>query len=167
VGAGEKRRTETSLFFNDKFFEGSASVNQYSQTVLDALLSAVDNQEEAVALEVGGFFLPSLCFLLKKTLPKAMTGLARVFDLVEESRVAPVLVNLCNRVRPSFENSNPKMRAAAFTLFGTLWHFGQKSARDVFYAQIHANLALLLLHVNDESADVKVLDSSAFFFLWL
>ncbi len=27
-------------------------MNQYSQTVLDALLSAVDNQEEAVALEV-------------------------------------------------------------------------------------------------------------------
>ena len=84
-----------------------------------------------------------------------MTGLARVFDLVEESRVAPVLVNLCNRVRPSFENNNPKMRAAAFNLFGTLWHFGQKSARDVFYAQIHANLPLLLLHVNDESNDVR------------
>jgi hypothetical protein len=85
-----------------------------------------------------------------------MTGLARVFDLVDENRVAPVLVNLCNRVRPSFESANPKMRAAAFHLFGTLWHFGQKSARDVFYAQIHTNLALLLLHVNDESNDVKV-----------
>lgn len=75
--------------------------------VLDALLSAVDSNEEAVSLE-------------------AMNALAKVFELVDESRVSPVLVNLCNRVRPSMEADNPKMRAASFNLFGTLWHFGQK-----------------------------------------
>jgi hypothetical protein len=79
-----------------------------------------------------------------------------VFDLVDEARVAPVLVNLCNRVRPAMENQNGKMRAAAFQLFGSLWHFGQKGARDVFFAQIHANLPLLLLHTNDENQDVRL-----------
>ncbi len=69
-------------------------VNKYSQTVLDALLSAVDSQEEAVALE-------------------AMTGLAKVFELVDESRVSPVLVNLCNRVRPAMESPNAPMRYTA------------------------------------------------------
>lgn len=115
---------------------GVEMVNRYSQTILDALLSAVDSQEEAVALE-------------------AMNGLAKVFDLVDENRVAPVLVNLCNRVRPAMESTNGKMRAAAFNLFGTLWHFGQKGARDTFFNQIHANFPLLILHCNDEEDEVK------------
>jgi hypothetical protein len=45
-------------------FAGSASVNHYSQTVLDALLSAVDSNEEAVALEVKtSHFLFFVCAL--------------------------------------------------------------------------------------------------------
>lgn len=45
--------------------------------------------------------------------------------------------------------------AAAFNLFGTLWHFGQRSAKEIFYNQIHANLPLLLLHCNDEAEPVR------------
>jgi HEAT repeat protein len=122
---------------------GADMVNRYSQTILDALLSNVDSQEEPVSLE-------------------AMTGLAKVFDLVSEEKVAPILVNLCNRVKPAFEAQTPSMRAAAFQLFGSLWHFGQKGAKDVFYAQIHNNLPIMLLHLNDESDEVKASVKRAF-----
>ena len=117
---------------------GVEDVNKYATTILDALLTSIDDQNEILAME-------------------AMNGLAKVFELVDEERVAPVLVNICNRIRPAFSKKNPEIRSSAFNLFGTLWHFGKERAKDVFYEQIHSNLPLLILHTNDE--DKKVVKS--------
>lgn len=51
--------------------------------------------------------------------------------------------------------TNDAIRAAAFTLFGALWRFGQDSAADVFYEQIHSNLPSIVLHINDDSVKVQ------------
>lgn len=114
---------------------GIEDVNKYGTTVLDALLTSIDDQNEIIAME-------------------SMNGLAKVFELIDEERVAPVLINICNRVRPAFAKKNPEIRSASFNLFGTLWHFGKDRAREVFYEQIHSNLPLLVLHTNDEHPDV-------------
>lgn len=114
---------------------GAVEANKYAPTVLDALMSSIDDADETIAME-------------------AMRGLSKIFDLVEESRIAPTLVNICLRIRPAFEKPNPKIRAASFSLFGSLHRFGAGQASYIFNEQIHSNLPALILHLNDESPDV-------------
>ena len=109
---------------------------RYAPTIIDALVSSIDDQDEVTAME-------------------SMLGLSKVFGVVDESRVAPILVNICHRIRPAFEKNNDDIRAASFTLFGSLWRFGRESAADAFYEQIHANLPSLILHVNDDNPKVQ------------
>src|SRR6185437_15005344 len=115
---------------------GAAEANKYAPTVLDALMSSIDDADESISMD-------------------AMRGLAKVFDLVDESRVAPTLVNICLRIRPAFDKPNDKIRSAAFTLFGSLYRFGSGQAAHAFNEQIHHNLPSLLLHLNDDNADVQ------------
>jgi len=115
---------------------GPEEANKYAPTVLDALMSSIDEINEVNAMQ-------------------AMNGLAKIFELVEEQRMAPVLVNICNRIRPAFDKENDDIRSAAFNLFGSLYRFGSGSARDAFYEQIHNNLPSLLLHLNDSNETVR------------
>lgn len=115
---------------------GAEEVNRFSSTVIDALMCAIDNPDLALAME-------------------AMNGLARVFELVDEKCVAPILVNICHRVRPAFEKDNDEIRAASFQLFGTLHRFGNDVGAQIFYEQIHSNFTTLFLHVNDPNEDVR------------
>jgi hypothetical protein len=116
---------------------GKHMVDKYATTILDALVSYIDNADEVLAME-------------------SMNGLSKVFELVDESRVAPTLINLCHRIKPAFEKSGDEMRAASFTLFGTLARFGQDElAVDPFFEQIHMNLPAVTLHINDTNADVQ------------
>lgn len=115
---------------------GSAQVNQYASTILDALMSSIDDENDTVAME-------------------AMNGLSKVFAMVDEARIAPIIVNICHRIRPAFEKQHDEIRSAAFNLFGTLYRFGQTSAFDSFYEQIHNNLPFLIVHANDEHQPVR------------
>jgi len=110
--------------------------NMYASTVLDALLSSIDDPNETIAME-------------------AMNGLSKIFAIVEESRMSPILVNICHRIRPAFDKENEQIRAASFTLFGSLYRFGTGYAGDAFYEQIHNNLPSLVLHMEDDSTLVK------------
>jgi maestro heat-like repeat-containing protein family member 1 len=78
-----------------------------------------------------------------------------VFELVDERTVAPILVNICHRIRPAFEKSHDEIRKASFQLFGTLNRFGNNQGAAVFYEQLHNNLPCLYLHVNDPSEQVQ------------
>ncbi|KAL6063739.1 HEAT repeat domain containing protein [Balamuthia mandrillaris] len=110
---------------------GKDEVDRYAATILDALVSCVDSADEGLCMA-------------------SMDGLAKVFELIDEGRVAPILVNLCQRIRPAFENPKDEIRSSAFTLFGTLSRFGQYStAVDPFFEQIHHYLPSLVLHMND------------------
>jgi len=115
---------------------GQEETNRYAQTVIDCLVSSIDDVDEVIAME-------------------SMMNLSRVFEVVDEARVAPILVNVCLRIRPAFDKTNDDIRSAAFTLFGTLWRFGQHSAADPFYEQVHFNLPSLVVHVQDDSPKVQ------------
>lgn len=115
---------------------GLDQANTYASTILDALMSSIDDSNETIAME-------------------AMNGLSRVFEMVEEQRMAPVLVNICHRIHPAFDKENPEIRSAAFTLFGALHRFGGGSAKEIFYEQIHNNLPSVVLHVNDDNQSVR------------
>jgi len=116
---------------------GKAMVDKYATTILDALVSYIDNADEVLAME-------------------SMAGLSKVFELVDENRVAPTLINLCHRVKPAFQKANDEMRSASFTLFGTLSRFGlNDQALDAFFEQIHMNMPSVLLHINDTNEEVQ------------
>jgi len=117
---------------------GQIEVDRYGPTIIDALMCSIDDQDQVIAME-------------------AINGLSKIFELVDESRVAPILVNICHRIRPAFDKPNDNIRAVAFTLFGNLWRFGtQKSpACDLFNEQIHNNLPAIIVHLKDDSNEVQ------------
>jgi len=99
-------------------------------------MCSIDDPDETIALE-------------------AIGGLSRVFELVDEARVSPILVNICHRIRPAFDKGNDNIRTVAFALFGNLWRFGRGRGGDVFFEQIHNNLPALVLHLQDDSPAVQ------------
>lgn len=62
----------------------TCKANKYAPSVLDALLTSIDDHNESIAME-------------------AMNGLAKIFSIVEESRISPIIINICNRIRPAYE----------------------------------------------------------------
>jgi len=115
---------------------GKVEVNKFSSTILTAMMSGLDGPSDNIALE-------------------ALRGLDKVLNVVDETSVAPILVNLCLRIRPAFEKLNDEIRAAAFELFGGLSKFGRDTAQDIFREQIHDSLVSFLLHTNDDNHLVR------------
>ncbi|GAB6030522.1 HEAT repeat [Chamberlinius hualienensis] len=113
-------------------------VYKYSNTVLSAMMSGLDDKEDPhgeIALE-------------------AMKGLCKVLQDMEESHVENALVNIIMRLRPCFESENKEIRAAAYQLFGLLARFCKVSEENNHIDQLHGNLICLLLHLNDEDKQV-------------
>lgn len=113
------------------------------------MLTSIDDHNESIAME-------------------AMNGLAKIFSIVEESRISPIIINICNRIRPAYEKvifliykywygkENEEIRSAAFNLFGSLFRFGQSgSAAEAFYEQLHNTIPAIVLHINDDSNQVR------------
>jgi len=115
---------------------GQEKMNKYAPTVLYALMSSIDERDDNIAME-------------------AMLGLARVFDMVSEERIAPILINICNRIRPAFDKKHDKIRASSFALFGALHRFGDGVCKDTFFEQMHSNFPAIILHLNDENDKVR------------
>eukprot|EP01125_Pyxidicula_operculata_P007550 TRINITY_DN2562_c0_g2_i2.p1 TRINITY_DN2562_c0_g2~~TRINITY_DN2562_c0_g2_i2.p1 ORF type:complete len:1126 (-),score=250.20 TRINITY_DN2562_c0_g2_i2:7-3384(-) len=110
--------------------------NKYAPTVLDALMSLIDHKDDEIALE-------------------SMNGLAKVFKVVDETRIAPILINICHRIRPAFDNPNPRIRASSAALFAALSRFGDGVCKDSLYEQVHSNLPSIILHINDDDPEVQ------------
>jgi len=123
---------------------GPERLDEYAATVLDALMSAVDDRDDQIAME-------------------AMNGLSKLFQAIPEERIAPILINVCHRIRPAFDKQYVKIRKASFNLFGTLARFGEGVAASAFFEQLHANLPPLLLHLNDDDEGVSLACRSSLF----
>jgi hypothetical protein len=117
---------------------GTAEVNRYSNHVLMALLHGVEDAGETVALT-------------------SMNSLARIFDVIDQSNVTPMMVNLTLRIRPSFDKPNTGLRLAALSLFATLCKFShcEEAARENFADQVHNNLVCVVLHARDDDPGVR------------
>jgi len=116
---------------------GPEAANKYASTVIDALTPPLSGADETLTLE-------------------AMNGLGKVFEVVDEAKVSPFIVNLCAQIRPSFECQTQTIRAAAFSLFGTLSRFGSsESCSERFNEQVHAVMPAVVLHLYDEVEEVQ------------
>jgi len=126
----------------------SDEVSASAASVLAALTSASEDKEAEVAAE-------------------AVASLTRIVSVVDEETIGPMLINICFRMRPAFDRKNNSVRAAAFTLFGALCRFGQSyrrndaGARGVqglvknFIDQVHTNVPIFIVHLNDEDEKVR------------
>lgn len=65
----------------------SVQVSQFSTTILSAMLAGMDDREDPDDLIT----------------MEAMSGLARIFQQIDEGHVRPILINIALRIRPCFE----------------------------------------------------------------
>ncbi|XP_052059790.1 maestro heat-like repeat-containing protein family member 1 isoform X2 [Mytilus californianus] len=114
-------------------------VQQYSTTVLSAMMAGMDDKEDPEDLIT----------------TEAMSGLSKILSEIDESHIRAILINVSLRIRPCFEKDRPAVRAQAFILFGNLSRFGDGPSKAPFLEQIHSNFVSLLLHLNDPDKEVK------------
>ena len=73
-------RTHTQHTYTQK-------VSKFSTTILSAMLAGMDDREDPEDLIT----------------MEAMSGLARIFEQIDEGHVRPILINIALRIRPCFE----------------------------------------------------------------
>jgi len=113
-----------------------AILTKYIPSVLSAMIAGLEDNldhKDEVALE-------------------AMQGLGKLVARVPREHIERIFVNILLRVRPCFEKESGAVRTVAFSLFGHLARFGDCEA---YLEQIHSNIVALLLHANDEVAEVS------------
>jgi hypothetical protein len=118
-------------------------MDNYAQTVLDALLSNVEDQNESVSLA-------------------SLTGLRRVMLCIDDKRIAPIIINLCHRMRPLLDRPSPGIRGGAAGMIGALARFGDGPASSQFTEQCHTLLPCFMLHFNDDDEGVRIVRWSSF-----
>ena len=69
------------------YIEFYSQVGRFSTTVLSAMLAGMDDKEDPDDLIT----------------MEAMSGLAKIFDQIDEKHVRPILINIALRIRPCFE----------------------------------------------------------------
>jgi len=119
----------------------SEQMDLYATTVLDALLSHVEDANEPIATA-------------------ALNGLKRLLTYIDDKRVAPIMINLCHRMRPLLDRPSANIRAASAGLLGALARFGDGPAANQYTEQCHALLPCLMMHINDEDPNVQLVRNS-------
>ncbi|XP_067849538.1 maestro heat-like repeat-containing protein family member 1 [Heptranchias perlo] len=80
--------------------------------------------------------------------------LSKLLDQLSVNAVGPFCIDIAKGIRHFFEAKSIQIRAAAFTVFGTLAKCGHGHSRVSFMEEIHLSLVSLLLHLNDKSEEV-------------
>uniref|UniRef100_A0A183F5Y4 Sister chromatid cohesion protein n=1 Tax=Heligmosomoides polygyrus TaxID=6339 RepID=A0A183F5Y4_HELPZ len=85
---------------------------------------------------------------------ESIVALNKLVSRTNDAQLHSILRQVLLKIRPCFEKESAALRAASFTLFGEL------AARiggdnDEFMSHLHANIVAVLLHLNDESEDVR------------
>eukprot|EP01125_Pyxidicula_operculata_P019218 TRINITY_DN694_c5_g1_i1.p1 TRINITY_DN694_c5_g1~~TRINITY_DN694_c5_g1_i1.p1 ORF type:complete len:1709 (+),score=479.86 TRINITY_DN694_c5_g1_i1:28-5154(+) len=110
-------------------------INKYAPTILDSYMSTLDSKQDDITLET-------------------MNGLAKLLQVIDESRITPVLSNICKRITPTFDSPNDKLRVSSGLLFASLSRFGESNAKTLTEI-FHENLPSIVLHVNDKNEQVQ------------
>lgn len=110
-------------------------MHKYVTPVIGALIANLEDMDESVIMQ-------------------AMKSVSQIFEVADDEYIAPLLLNLCVRLKPSFEKSNPIIREASIQLFGSLARFCKGILGDTLINTIHNNLATILLHLHDSDVTV-------------
>ncbi len=110
-------------------------MHRYVTPVVGALIANLEDLDESVIMQ-------------------AMKSVSQIFEVADDEFIAPLLLNLCVRLKPSFEKSNPIIREASIQLFGSLARFCTGILGETLINNIHNNLPTILLHLQDNDVTV-------------
>jgi hypothetical protein len=110
-------------------------LHKYVTPVTGALLANLEDTNEVVIME-------------------AMKSVKIVFSVADDEYIAPLLLNLCVRLKPAFEKANPQLREASILLFGTLSRFARGTMSETLINTFFNNLPTIVLHLQDNDPAV-------------
>ncbi|KAL0491454.1 maestro heat-like repeat-containing protein [Acrasis kona] len=110
-------------------------LHKYVTPVTGALIANLEDTDEAVILET-------------------MKSVKIVFAVADDEYISPLLLNLCVRLKPAFEKSNPQIRESSILLFGELARFAKGTLSDTLVNNFFNNLPTIVLHLQDNDASV-------------
>ncbi|KJH53272.1 HEAT repeat protein [Dictyocaulus viviparus] len=85
---------------------------------------------------------------------ESIIALNKLVSRIKDDQLLSILRQVLLKIRPCFEKEYPALRAASFRLFGEL-AIRVGSDNDELMTHLHANIIAILLHLNDESEDVR------------
>uniref|UniRef100_A0A7S1PFF5 Uncharacterized protein n=1 Tax=Percolomonas cosmopolitus TaxID=63605 RepID=A0A7S1PFF5_9EUKA len=112
-------------------------LHRFLTSIMTSLIAAVEDKDEGIILET-------------------MTAIRQLFSVADDEYASPHLLNLCIRLKPSFEKPNPQLRASSIHLFGTLARYAKGQQSDALLNKFHENLPTILLHLRDPEDEVIV-----------
>jgi hypothetical protein len=110
-------------------------MHKYATPVIGALNTCLEDSDEGIILE-------------------SMKSIKQIFAIADDDYVALLLMNLCVRLKPAFEKSNPLIRESSILLYGTLARFCKGSVGDALINNIHAYLPTIIVHLQDDNKEV-------------
>jgi len=110
-------------------------LHKYVTPVTGALIANLEDTDESIILET-------------------MKSVKIVFGVADDEYISPLLLNLCVRLKPAFEKSNPLIRENSILLFGQLARFAKGSLSDTLILNFFNNLPTIVLHLQDNDANV-------------
>ncbi|KAI4319538.1 hypothetical protein MLD38_033124 [Melastoma candidum] len=111
-------------------------IARYAPKVLGVILASLDDTEESVQLT-------------------AVSCLLKILESAPNEAVEPILLNLSTRLRNLQTCMNVKMRADAFSAFGSLSKYAIPPHHEAFLEQVHGSIPRLVLHLHDDDRGVR------------
>ncbi|XP_067829319.1 maestro heat-like repeat-containing protein family member 1 [Heptranchias perlo] len=122
----------------------SQKIEKYSTKLLSAMIAMVDRNSKSNNLLA----------------VEAMSSISKILGQLQENFADPILTDVALAIEPFFEHEQEKVRASAFKVLGKLIRFGNIQLSPVLTEHIHSTLTSLLLHLNDESKEVRTVCKS-------
>ena len=110
-------------------------MDKFVTPVVGALLANLEDKDENIILV-------------------SMKSMKEILEIAQDESVSPLLVNICVRLKPSFEKKNPVIRDTSIDLFGVIARFSEGAVGENLIQMIHSNLSTLILHLFDSDAKV-------------
>eukprot|EP00080_Pristionchus_pacificus_P007115 PDM67135.1 hpo-27 [Pristionchus pacificus] len=112
---------------------------RYASVCVDAAMSGLDDvgdRKDEVATE-------------------SIVALNKLIGNASDTQLRAILPQVLLKVRPCFDKESPFLRAAAFRLFGEMAARVGHVEQGDFLQHLHANIVIILLHMNEEDEEVR------------
>jgi maestro heat-like repeat-containing protein family member 1 len=113
-------------------------MHKFITPVVGALLANLEDKDENIILV-------------------SMKSMLDILEIAEDESVSPLLVNICVRLKPSFEKKNQVIRETSINLFGVIHRFADGAVGENLIELIHSSLSTIILHLFDP--EVKVVNA--------
>ncbi|KAK6727366.1 hypothetical protein RB195_005201 [Necator americanus] len=143
----ENSLTDQSLRIRKLCVRGLGELSECSSEAIAARFAGV-----AVEAAMGG--LDDLGDKNDTVAMESIIALNKLVSRTNDTQLHSILRQVLLKIRPCFEKESAPLRAASFSLFGGLGARAD-SNNEEFMAHLHANIVAVLLHLNDESEDVR------------